>query len=175
MSDLRGKIQLARIQDDAWLWSTLVQELMASDVGEGMKAASSGATRGAPGSQIKYQAAALIVANLPAYAAMDISAATDAAVTAAIYSAPESETRTKATEFLICHLETLAGVDAKKAADNSQFAMGWVKPGTELEKEAARIWNSFSVEHPTAAHEAGYDESDVLGEDCAGVQVKHAS
>ena len=169
MSDLRAKIQLARIQDDAWLWSTLVQELLRSDVAEGMKAALSGATRGTPGGHIKQKATALIVEHLPALAQTDVRAATDAAVTAAIYSAPDSETRAKATEFLVAHLEILAGIDSKLAAYNSQFALNWATPGSDVAEEAARVWKNLSVAHPAEAAEAAYRESDVLGEVAPGM------
>ena len=162
MSDPRAQIQLARIQDDAWLWSTLVQQLMQDSPAEGMKAALSGATRGTPGGQVKDRAVELIVSQLEPAAQSDLVSAMDAAVTAAIYSRPDSKERAAATAFIVGHLENLAEIDSNLAVSNSQFALGWVRPGSAIEREAARIWDRLNVERPGAESEQDYAEGDIL-------------
>ncbi len=174
MTDSRGKIQLARIQDDAWLWSTLVRQLMADDFNEGMKAALSGATRGGPGSEIKADAVRLIVAHLDQAAQVDLKNAMDAAVTAAIYSAPDSEDRAAATAFIVANLEPLAAIDSDLAANNSQFALGWARPDSDVGREAARMWGRLSVNRPEQEAESGYCEHDILGQDDMAATAKHA-
>ncbi len=174
MADMRAQIQLARIQDDAWLWGTLVARLMEADFPEGMKAALSGVARGSPGGAVKRRAGELIVGNLQLFAESDVREAMDAAVTAAIYSAPDSETRARATEFVVTNLERLAGIDSKLAADNSRFALSWTKPGSKLEREAATIWSRLKVQQPGRERETAYSESMLFDESPCSSGVRSA-